>query len=161
MLKHRWEICCLEIYAKWKIWKAKYVSWGSIRLYSSGWEHQIDPVPATYCVVTNCYNNNQRFWFTLILYLMKLDGTKTNANRRQQMSYLTSTFIISLYFDSIVHCSPFTMCVMVAQQQCTGTTFRADNRWKSSTHNHTNWWCLWQTIIYRFLYIVVVLPSHT
>jgi hypothetical protein len=40
MLKHRSEICCLEIYAKMGNLKEKYVSLKSIRLYSSGWGHQ-------------------------------------------------------------------------------------------------------------------------
>jgi hypothetical protein len=40
LLKHRSEICCLEIYAKMGNLKEKYVSLKSIRLYSSGWGHQ-------------------------------------------------------------------------------------------------------------------------
>ena len=45
--------------------KEKYVSWGPIRLYSSGWEHQIDPVPATYFVVP-MWPQQQR---TFLIYL--------------------------------------------------------------------------------------------
>jgi hypothetical protein len=112
LLKHRSEICCLEIYAKMGNLKEKYVSLKSIRLYSSGWGHQTDFAPTTYLLSQCWLQQHQSYWSILIfLYLLKLDGTNSNFSSRQQMSLPAFNFIISLFFDSIVHRSPCIQCV--------------------------------------------------
>jgi hypothetical protein len=63
MLKHRSEICCLEIYAKWEIWKKSMLK--SIRLYSSGWGHMTDFAPTTYLLSQCWLQQHQSYWSTV------------------------------------------------------------------------------------------------
>jgi hypothetical protein len=149
MLKHRSEICCLEIYAKMENLKEKYVSLKSIRLYSSGWGHQTDFAPTTYLLSQCWLQQHQSYWFILIfLHLLKLDGTNSNSSRRQQMSlpvFQLHHFVIFRFYCAIMF-SVYTVCIV--QQQCIGTAFRADNRWKSTAQNRITRWCYWQCIVY-------------